>query len=123
MRPALPVLGTLVLLILAGCPPSRGDDPGACEEGGGTLRVCATYFGDLAEGYANVRLDPEDDAPLSALLGEDGCTDIQLSAGDYQWQSEALSDTCISEWVDVTIEDCEVTEVSVELADYCFDGR
>ncbi len=125
MRTTLAPPSALILLVvgLLGCPPSRNDDPDACEDGGGTLRVCATYFEGLAQGYANVRTDAEDDAPLSALLDETGCADIQLDAGDYQWQSEALSDTCISDWVDVTIEDCEVTEVSIELGDYCFDGR
>lgn len=115
----------LGLLPLVACPSDPGPhSPEECEAQRGYLQLCATYFEGVAQGYANVRTSPDDEAPISALLEADGCVVIELSAGDYQWQSEHLTDTCISDWTDVSIEACEeTTEVSIELGDYCFDGR
>jgi len=119
------LLGTTLLLLCgSSCAPERSDDDdSACTEGSGTLRVCVTYSGAASEGSAEVRSDPSDELPLSALLEADGCVEIPLAAGDYEWRALHASDTCISSWEPTTISDCGLTDVQVELMDWCFDGR
>ena len=113
----------VLALLLTGCP---GEPPGptSCEAQRGYLQVCATYFGAPADGSALIRDDPEDDGSLEALFDEDGCVTVELSPGQHEWSAQHLTDSCASAYEEATIGACEeVTEVSVELGDWCMDGR
>ena len=106
--------------LLVGCPPARSDDDDSatCTTG---LRVCATYDGAAAPGSATVRPEPggeETEGPLAA----DGCTTFELEEGTWEWSARHATDTCESAFVEATVSACEVTEVSVELIEWCFDG-
>jgi len=106
---------------LCACAPSRSND----DDSGATctteLRVCATYGESAAAGSANVRTDSAAQ-PLSSPLGADGCVNITLDEGEYEWNAAHATDTCISAYEAVTVVACEVTEVSVDLVQWCFDG-
>jgi len=122
MRALLPLL----LLPLLACPPARGDDDDSsgCGAGDdGTLRVCATYGGSPSAGSASVRPELSDDTPLDAILGADGCVEISLAPGAWEWRAAHDSDTCVSVFEQVDVESCAVADVAVELIDWCFDGR
>ena len=115
---------TAVLLslaaLVAGCPPSRSDDDDSapCTTG---LQICATYDGAPASGSATVRPEPggeQTEGPLAA----DGCTTFALAEGTWEWSARHSSDTCESVFEVATVTACAVTEVSVELIEWCFDG-
>ncbi len=122
----LPLLACslLALTSLTGCSASPAPGPESCEAQRGYLEVCATYFGAVAEGSVMVRIDVEDTAPLESLFDADGCTSVQLPSGFYEWSAQHLTDSCVTSYEPVEIGACEeVTEVSVELGDWCMDGR
>jgi len=126
LRLTLPVLISPLFLVglLAGCPSELPLGPLGCEAQRGYLKVCATYFGEPAEGSVLIRVDPEDDIPIESLFDLEGCTTVELSPGPHEWAAQHLTDTCASVYEAVTIGACEeVTEVSVELGDWCMDGR
>lgn len=110
------------LILLAACAPTRGDDDdsGACDT---TLRICATYSGTASSGWGDVRTDGDDPAPLESALGEDGCVDVPVAEGDWEWRARHATDTCWSSWTSVSVPACETTTVEVELIEWCFDGR
>jgi hypothetical protein len=74
LRFFVPLLGSSVLavLLLIGCfaEPPPGSEP--CEAQRGYLAVCATYFGDVAEGSVLIRVGPDDD------LVEAHCSDPEF---------------------------------------------
>ena len=126
VRLIVSLLGSSVLavLLLIGCfaEPPTGPEP--CEAQRGYLSVCATYFGDVAEGSVLVRIGPDDDLPIESLFGADGCTVVELQPGPYEWSAQHLTDSCVTPYVGVTIGQCEeVTEVSIDLGSWCVDGR
>lgn len=123
-RPILAAALGLALVTLAACAPTRGDDDdsaGCVDEA--TLRVCATYGGEPSAGTAVLRTGPGDDLPIEALLDSDGCADVRVAAGTWEWRARHATDTCESVFTEVDLPACEVTEVNVELIEWCFDGR
>jgi hypothetical protein len=125
-RPRLPLFACslLALASLGGCPAASPPGPEPCEAQRGYLELCATYFGEVAEGSVTVRVDSEDSLPIESLLDADGCTSVQLSSGSYEWSAQHLTDSCVTSYEPVVIGNCEeVTELSVELGDWCTDGR
>jgi hypothetical protein len=126
VRFILSLLGSSVLavLLLTGCPAEPPPGPEPCEAQRGYLSVCATYFGDVAEGSVLIRVGPDDDLPIESLFDADGCTVVELQPGSYEWSAQHLTDSCVTAYVEATIGECEeVTEVSTELGDWCVDGR
>jgi hypothetical protein len=122
--PTVLAASILAAVLMSGCPSEPPPGPEPCEAQRGYLQVCATYFGDPAEGSVLIRVDPQDDMPIESLFGTDGCTTVELSPGPHEWSAQHLTDTCVSEYQQVTIGECEeVTEVSVELDYWCVDGR
>ncbi len=114
----------LALALLAGCSASPSPGPEPCEAQRGYLEVCATYFGSVAAGSVLVRVDSEDPLPIEYLLDADGCTSVELSTGSYEWSAQHLTDSCVTSYEAVVIGECEeVTEISVELGNWCTDGR
>ena len=111
---------TAILLASCGVEPEQRD----CPTEQGYLEICATLFGEPAEGLGLLRSNPETEQPLEALLDEQGCARIQLSPGDHEWAAMALSGNCVAPYEEVTISSCgEVTEVSIELDNWCMLGR
>ena len=120
------LLGSSVLavLLLTGCPTEPPPGPEPCEAQRGYLSVCATYFGEVAAGSVLIRLGPDDDLPIESLFGADGCTVVELPSGPYEWSAQHLTDSCVTPYAEVTIGQCEeVTEISMDLGDWCVDGR
>lgn len=116
MRPIL-----LLIPLLAACPPTRGDDDdSACDT---VLRVCATLGGPADQGTATIRQGPEDDAPLTGQLDAQGCVEFDVAAGDWEWRADAVVDTCASAFEPVTVATCQTEQVSVDLVQWCMDGR
>lgn len=116
------LLPICLVLLLTACPPVRGDDDDSACEGEGTLVVCADYNGEGAEGSAWLRSGPEDDAPLESPLS-DGCVAFTVTPGSWEWRATHATDTCESSWESVSVPTCETVEVSVDLMEWCFDGR
>ena len=114
---------SITLWLLAGCigePP--GDTP--CESQRGYLEICATEGGAAAAGAAWIRADSTDESPLQALFDQDGCVTVELSPGQHEWSARDSSGFCASPYEQVSIGACEeVTQVSIELIDWCMDGR
>jgi hypothetical protein len=122
------LLGSSVLsvLLLTGCPAEPPPGPESCEVQRGYLSVCATYFGDVAEGSVLILGwgAGDYDLPIESLFGADGCTVVELPSGSYEWSAQHLTDSCVTPYVEVTIGQCEeVTEISMDLGDWCVDGR
>lgn len=121
--PLLLMASLSLCFLLVGCGHSP-DDPDDCQGENGVLQVCATLFGEPAEGQALLQLNDSTGGPLEALLDDQGCTSIDLAPGSYEWAASSLSATCISAYEEATVEDCgRVTEVEVELDQWCQLGR
>jgi hypothetical protein len=116
-------LFSTTLLLLAGC---IGEPLGVtpCEAQRGYLEICATEGGAPAAGAALIRADSTDETPLEALFDDLGCATVELSAGQHEWSARDSTGSCASPYEQVSIGACEeVTEVSIELIDWCMDGR
>ena len=112
-----------LFLMFAGCdqPPDDQDD---CSGESGVLQICATLFGEPAEGQALLQLEDSEGSPLEALLDDQGCASLDLAPGTYEWAASSLSASCVSAYSEATVEDCgRVTEVEVELDNWCQIGR
>ena len=115
-------LALLLLPALAGCPPVRGDDDDACGGNNGTLSVCATLDeAPAAGGSLEVETDPDSET-ISTPLDADGCAQMDVAAGTVQWRALNSWGDCISQWTDADVEACVITEATVDLGMWCFDG-
>ena len=110
-----------LILLFSGCdhPTDERED---CPNESGVLEVCATLFGEPAEGHALLQLDDSGGGPLEALLDDQGCASIDLAPGSYPWA--AASGNCVSAYSEATVEPCgRITEVHVDLDNWCQIGR
>ena len=115
---------SITLWLLTGCIGEPLVQPNPCESQRGYLEVCATEGGAPAAGAAWIRADSTDESPLEALFAEDGCVTVELSTGQHEWSARDSSGFCASPYEPVSIGACEeVTQVSIELIDWCMDGR
>ncbi len=123
MRALPPLALLLVAASLLGCPPTRSgdDDDSSCTT---SLTVCGTYGGEPATGgTATIREDPDDDDPLETPLDAEGCATFDIAAGSREWRATAAADFCASAYSAVEVETCQQEAVSVELVEWCMDGR
>ncbi len=111
-----------VALAMAACAPVRSDDDDSACAGEGTLVVCADYGDAGAEGSGWLREGPEDTAPLESPLSE-GCVAFAVTPGSWEWRASHATDTCESPWESVSVPTCETVTVTVDLVQWCFDGR
>jgi hypothetical protein len=87
--------------------------------------VCA-YFGNIEDpaqdGSIRVRQGDEGQ-PLETIIDADGCVTVELIEGIWQWQAVDESGECRNDWEEIAVDDCSTVVRSVDLSQWCLDGR
>ncbi len=130
LRAAAPALVALLLAALvAGCPaPVDDDDDSAadCAAATGTLRVCVCWDEvdeePAAEALVAVRTELEDPFPVEALVGPDGCVEVDVAPGAWEWSARNSTMNCVSPFEPAVVAACRTEERKVYLMPWCVVG-
>lgn len=120
-------LGWLSLsLLLAACPTADDDDGGACDAEFGVLRVCLCWdevdSEPVTDAAVMVRTELDDPYPIEALIGPDGCTEVALEPGTWEWSARDSGLHCVSPFESALVPRCAVEERKVALMQWCVVG-
>jgi len=116
----------LTLFLLACATPTDDTAAATCDGTTGTLRVCVWMSeGDttLLEGaQAWVAVDSAETDAVQTYIGDDGCAEFKLEAGEWwAWGRDDVQN-CRSWPAAATVDACATTELAAYIAAGCVDG-
>ncbi len=119
------VAAMLTLLLLA-CATPTDDTAATCDGTTGTLRVCVWMSeGDptvLTGAHAWVAVDEAETDAVQTYIGDDGCAEFELKAGEWWAWGRDDAQNCRSSPEAATVDACATTELQAYIAAGCVDG-
>jgi hypothetical protein len=113
-----------LLLAVTGCPDD--DDDRSCDSKAGSLLVCICWDEEddepVTDALVMIRTELADPYPIDALVGPDGCTEVSLPAGEWEWSARTSGLHCVSPFEAATVTACETAERKVALMQWCMVG-